>query len=378
MAQGILDQRNSDQGAANMNNQLWNTLAEAELLTAKSSEAQKDLEIGSPWYVKILLAFSGWLAAIFILGFLFTLFSRFYDNTPLLIGFGVSFIIGAYFLLRINANDFVDHLALALSLAGQALLVISVDNFVTLNEEVVIWLVIALVQLPLAFIMPNFVHRVISAFMTTVGFAAALYFFQHSFNGIIIYGAFIMLITALVWLNEFRFPKHIEKLQAVGYGLVLALLTIKGTNLFMHENFWSIRAGDLAQSSWLQPWMGELLLSAVTLFVVWKILQKSHPKASEKAIMLALAGAFVLTLLSTQAQGLVTGVMVVLLGFSASNRVLLGLGIISLLFFISSYYYLLADTLMAKAITLFVLGSGLIIGRWLMLKILSDSAGRTP
>ena len=73
-----------------------------------------------------------------------------------------------------------------------------------------------------------------------------------------------------------------------------------------------------------------------------------------------------------QAQGLMTGVMIVLLGFAASNRVLLGLGIIALLFFISSYYYLLQNTLLDKSITLLILGVILIIGRSIMTKLLPE------
>ncbi|MFT6712643.1 MAG: putative membrane protein, partial [Arenicella sp.] len=60
------------------------------------------------------------------------------------------------------------------------------------------------------------------------------------------------------------------------------------------------------------------------------------------------------------------------------NRVLIGLAVMSLLFYISSYYYLLEISLLDKSLTLLVLGLVLILGRWLMLKLLEiskDSAG---
>ncbi len=61
------------------------------------------------------------------------------------------------------------------------------------------------------------------------------------------------------------------------------------------------------------------------------------------------------------------GMVVMLLGFAGGNRVLLGLGIVSLLFYISSYYYLLDATLLAKAQILLIVGLVLLAVRWLLL-----------
>lgn len=120
--------------------------------------------------------------------------------------------------------------------------------------------------------------------------------------------------------------------------------------------------------------MEQVLLSAITLYVVWKLLQKIHPKPSQIASILALVGVLIITFLSFQAQGLLTGAMIVLLGFSASNRVLLGLGIITLLYFISNYYYSLQNTLLDKSIILFILGIALLAGRFIMLKLLPEQS----
>ncbi len=354
-----------------MNTQLWNKLLKAKLVTG---DIPAQAEIDSPWYIKSIMAFSGWLAAIFILGILFAMYSRLYKETTLLITFGSGFIVAAYLLLRLKANEFLEHLGFALSLAGMALLVMSVDNLVIYHEEAIVWLLVAVVQLLLAFIMPNFVHRVFSSFMAAIGFAAALYFYRKSSLEFSAYSIGLMLVTAWVWLNEFRFTKHIEKLQAVGYGLVSALIVIKGSNIFMNTHFWRTQIDNIDVNTWLQPWMVEVLLSAVTLYVIWSLCQKNQPKTSHKALIIALIGGVALTLLSTQAQGLMVGIMILLLGFSASNRVLVGLGIIAMLLAISSYYYLLNNTLMEKSITLFILGVALIIGRFIMMKLLPNQA----
>ena len=350
-----------------MSDSLWKLLKQAELV---AGDTPNDQPLESPWYVKILLAFSGWLAAIFILGFFFTLFSRLYKNTPLSISIGTALIAGAFIILKQKGNEFLEHLALAISLAGQALIVVGLERFYRSSNPAEIWLIIAIIQVPLALFMPNYVHRVFSSFIAGIGFAAALYYFQEAITAPTIYGAFLMLITALVWLNEFKFPRHIKTLQAIGYGLVLALIVIKASNIFVYQDFWRHTVGDVGVSQWFQPWMGELLLSLVTLFVVWKLLQKTPAKPSQTAMILALIGTLVLTLLSLEAQGLVLGVMILLLGFSASNRILIGLGVISLLFFVSSYYYFLGNTLLDKSITLLILGIALIAGHFLVQKFL--------
>jgi uncharacterized membrane protein len=58
--------------------------------------------------------------------------------------------------------------------------------------------------------------------------------------------------------------------------------------------------------------------------------------------------------------------VIICFGFFCANRVLLGLGIVSLLFYISSYYYLLDTTLLDKSQSLLVVGLILLFVRWLM------------
>jgi len=60
---------------------------------------------------------------------------------------------------------------------------------------------------------------------------------------------------------------------------------------------------------------------------------------------------------------------IVLLGFANGNRVLVGLGIASLLFYVSGYYYLLDATLLVKSGVLAATGAVLIAARWLVLNV---------
>ena len=73
---------------------------------------------------------------------------------------------------------------------------------------------------------------------------------------------------------------------------------------------------------------------------------------------------------SMNVQGITAGIVIICIGFLGANRVLLGVGIVSLLFYISSYYYLLDTTLLDKSQSLLVVGLILLFVRLLIQKIL--------
>jgi uncharacterized membrane protein len=175
----------------------------------------------------------------------------------------------------------------------------------------------------------------------------------------------VMLLASLCWLNEFRYPQQTSTIRPIGYGLTLALIQLKGTALFDYRTIGWHTARDHA-NAWAVPWLGEVLTGAVALFVVWKLLERYGQRIFGRISIAALLGTLLLCGVSMKVQGITTGMVILLLGFSGSNRVLLGLGIVSLLFYISSYYYLLDATLLVKSQTLLVVGVALLVLRWFM------------
>ncbi len=362
-----------------MNNQLWDLLKNENLVEGELPVIE---DVDSPWYIKVLLATSGWLAAIFLLGFLGFLGNVIlvlFLNATIFLVTGIALLGIAFTLLHLSrkgVNEFVEHLAFAFSVAGQILLVFGLLKLLDYPDDSVMWLTIGLVEVALLFIMPNYVHRLVSAFIAAISFAVAIYSYENLSSSLLIYTAFLMLVTALLWLNEFKYQKMIDSIRATAYGFVLALVVITGTKLFMYTSIWQMQRASPG-NEWIQPWVGEVLLSAVALFVVWKLLSKNQVTLFSTTWVLAMIGTLLLTFLSLEAHGLIVGVMILLLGFSASNRVLAGLGVISLLFYISSYYYLLDSSLFDKSLTLLVLGVALILGRWLMLKLIPETSINT-
>ncbi|MDZ7804195.1 DUF4401 domain-containing protein [Thiohalophilus sp.] len=315
--------------------------------------------------MRVLTGFSGWLAALFLLGFVGSAFVWAVENAILSLAVGAVMILGAYTILRHAANEFVEHLALALSLAGQVLVFWGLFRINTPGWSASTWLWIALLELALTWWMPSFVHRVFSTFLAAGALSTA--FMQMHVPYVI--DSVLLLAMAWIWLHLFRYPRQLARLRAVGYGLALALIPLKGSVLFQAGGTgW--RAQPFQVESWLQPWMAELLTVAVMIYVVWQLLQRYQYDSGDRFSLLVLAATLLIALFSLEAPGLATALVILLLGFAVGNRVLLGLGIAALLFFISSYYYLLDITLLAKAGHLLLIGLALLMLRWLAARYL--------
>lgn len=315
----------------------------------------------SPWFIKVLLALTGWVAAVFILMFLAVGFEFLIDKSAAAaIVLGMAMMAAAYALLRLPGNDFVEHLALAVSLAGQLLVAWGLGSMLD-GPNAGFWWSLVTLQAVLAAVMPNFVHRVFSSFCATLALSLAMTGSGAPF----VAGALTLLALVWLWLHEFRYPRRLRQVQALGYGLALGLVAIQYFNRF-ERPLLGWRAGP---ELWTQPWMGELIFAVALLYLLWHLFRQAERPVSRAIEIGVYGGAGLLVLASLQAYGLTQGAVLLVLGFAIGNRLLTGLGVVSLLFSISSYYYLLEVTLLTKALTLLVLGMLLLAGRWLMQRL---------
>ncbi|WP_321283906.1 DUF4401 domain-containing protein [uncultured Vibrio sp.] len=340
--------------------QLWMTLVQAGVVQGDAPQTE---HMESPWYVKVLLAFSGWIAAIFFLCFLAMAYTALIHNSAIAGLTGGAILVVASILLRTPRNEFIEHLALALSLAGQALVVYWIFDHSPVVDALN-WLWVMLFQAVLVVLMPNFIHRVFSSLVLSLAFFMAMLLSGWS----VVVGGTLLGGAAWCWCNELRFPSRMRLVQAAGYGLVLALLFFHGTELSGNRFLFLFSSSRMEQ--WGQPWMGELIKGVVMLSVVWAILRSYQQPAVHPLALMTLLATAVVCGLSLEVYGLTTGVTLIVLGFAASHRVLLGLGIASLLLFLSSYYSLLDLTLLAKSGRLCATGLALLLLRWCMLRVL--------
>lgn len=325
----------------------------------------------SPWYIKLLLALSGWVAAFLLVGFIGSVFGFVMQNAAFSFVLGIAFIAAAYCLLARQDNEFLAHLALAVSLAGQALLMWGVVD--ALHESVQLCaLILAIIEVVLTMIMPSFIHRVFSSFAAACAFYVGVaitgangYYISAVAEGIIV--GILALAMSWLWLHEFRFPHYFKALNAIAYGITLALVIIKMTSVFGIFN--SMRLTDeTTLSANLSPWLGQLLLVAVLVWVVARIVGRLK-YAPIRVLQAAIVGALVVGVCSVKAPGIVIGILMLLLGHHARNTLLTALGIAALIGFISRYYYFLEHTLAVKAGILLALGITLLMLRYVLIRV---------
>ncbi|GHC23415.1 DUF4401 domain-containing protein [Aidingimonas halophila] len=336
---------------------LRETLARAGIAVA-GKEALPSLE--APWYVRALQALSGWLAALFLLVFIGLAAIPLIESSLASMVMGLTMLATAYGLLRKTPGDFGEHLALAISLAGQGLAVWAVGTFLGAMSVGLWWAVLAL-QAVLATAMPSSTHRILSAFAASL----ALYMVMAQSGIPYIASGLILLALTWLWLNEFRWPARMRHMQSLGYGLLLGVLTLQLVAYFGQPLMGWWYGFDTALWSWMGPWMADVL--AMLALLLLRGVFQHHERPIEPVIRIVAYGAVaVLMLVSFQAHGVLQGGVVVALGFAIGNRVVAGLGVILLLSSIGSYYYLLDVTLLTKAMTLFAIGVSLLAMRWLL------------
>jgi hypothetical protein len=336
---------------------LWNRLRQEDVVDEGMPE---ETVTESPWYVRAMLGVAGWIAALFLLGFVAVGLEFVIKSETASIIMGLVALLAAYAILSAAANDFLQQFGLAVSFAGQALIVFGCGELLDWRGNGIWWL-IALLQVVVAVVMPSFMQRLVAAFFGVYAFSVALEY--HAFVVFVL----ATLVIALIWLKEFAWSRWGRVLRPVGYGMTLALVCLKGPVLSGQTlGFWYPRGG--AMTLMIPPWVGELALGLLLVAVVARLMSRNNVPWGSRPMVIALFAAALVAGVSLEMSGIAVGLVVVLLGFSNSNRILVGLGIAALLFYVSGYYYALNATLLVKSGMLGAMGVALLSARWVLLK----------
>jgi hypothetical protein len=321
----------------------------------------------SAWYIKLLLASSGWLAAVFLLGFFALGLEDLLRNETVALIIGMLLLVGAWLLLRAQAlNVFASHLALAMSLAGQALMLWPLVEWLGEGSSR-FWLALFVLQAALAWIMPDFLHRVFSAAVAAIALAMLLW--TQRWYPLPV--PLLLFAVSWLWLHEFAYPRQLQRIVPIAYGITLGLLLARSFWAF-GMNFWIADSSGMDDTTRLPFWLGNVLLTLVIVFVVWRLLQRHGLTWTDRCWQAAMVAAVLLGVLSQEVSGISIGMTLLILGFAARNRVLMGIAVAALLYFISSYYYYLGATLLVKSAILVGVGTVCLLLRWVVLRWLQQ------
>lgn len=337
---------------------LWAKLQGAGLAEGAMPEAG---DARAPWFVRLMLGIAGWIGAFFLLGFVGAALAFLVQSAGSAFVVGAGACAGAVFIFRVAPkNDFIAQFGLAVSLAGQVLMTYAAAQWIE-RSATGIALYIALQQLLLFVLVPNFVHRLWASWS---GALAAAYAMLDA--GLF---AFTPAATtaAFIWfaLAEFRLARHGEMLRAGLYGLALTAVIAA----MMHGDLASgLFHGRTHAISLGEPglWLGRLASLAVLLWAVAALLRREGLGFSSGQGRVGLAGALILGVASIKAPGVGPAVAILVVGFANADRVLQGLGIVALLGYLSHYYYSLQATLLLKSGLLVATGIALLAARLAM------------
>lgn len=342
---------------------LWQALSEQGLVTG---ELPTDF-LPAPWYVRTMQGIAGWIGALFIMGFFGAMLDDFLRDEIFELSIGGLLCVLTGFIFHIaRHNDFAQQFGLAMSFAGQGFFMFGLFEIFKHDSEQIVFFTVFVFQALLSVFIANSIHRVLTSSAAMI----ALMLFLH---GLGIYGlisGITALGLALIWMNEKYWAVHGFILRPIGYGLALALLQFEVLHLFSGIDF-----GDWfhAEKTWMMlhaPLIGTLLVAITFIWVIIELLKKSQIALDSHTALFALTAALILCLLSFVAKGLVTALLILLLGFNVQSRVLMGLGLAALLGFLGRYYYLLEFTLLFKSIVLFLTGLVLLSIRFALNKFL--------
>lgn len=337
---------------------LWEVLQRSHVVSGSMPEENV---VSTPWYLRIMLGVLGWIASVFLFGFVVLLLEFDTDNNVAHMVIGAIALVVAYFIFIKQSTAFSEQFGLATSFAGQGLVLYGFIEFSELDVNEVWWSV-AVLQIVVASFLSNTIQRFVSSFIgvNAIYFALSVDGIQSIMSGV------ISVLVVLMWLNEYRWPPLSRFLRPVAYGLTVALLQWNAHYFFVatFDDLLYLQ-GDI--QSVIPQLIINFIVGALLLIVVAHIMRANDVRWRSRSMLIAMGVSLLIVSVSFEMAGVVSAFTVILLAYMNGNRLLLGLGITTLLLFISGFYYTLASTLLFKSAILAATGVVLLLGRWVLL-----------
>ncbi len=315
--------------------------------------------LATPWYLRFMVGFGAWLAAVFFMGF-FTLLTH---SKPAALFFGALLLIAAIATRRLDRGDFLNQLAFAASLSGQLLILFGSDIRSATGMAL---LVLALQGVTIAFYRDK-THRLLSTLVAIAALQALFFEWKWPYAAPALAGLLAMAFTHF-WLQgaAYSTPTRDRLLRPIAYGLVIAMFGLLLPSMFPpafnNDNPFYQHARHL--------WLSTVLLGAVLLYLVHVFLKERGLRPFGPLAWAGYDAVLLLMWPGLKAPGLIGALIVLLIGFRRGNRLLIGMALLFLAAFLSAYYYHLSISLLQKSAALAGSGAVLLALRWALLKLL--------
>lgn len=303
-------------------------------------------EANAPWFIKVITILGAWFGSLLFLGSL--IIAQILQSEESMITVGCILILTGIILSYANKkNHLLDSICLSFSILGQILLGIGIWDKTGGFKPVCYAGII--VQSSIYLLAQSYTQKFISvilfpACLLGIIWNSPLFEATH-----LLIGA-LSIASVLIWVNEIplqiRLKKHPYFYIPTAYGLVLGLLLI--LVLSINNRFFEVN---------IIHWYIASLISFLSLiFILYKSLCQNL--GIGRNVFWLTVGVITIVLSPTaQTPGIITSLMVIVLGFEKGNRALFTLGILFLAIFVISFYYSLQQTLLIKSIILMSTGA---------------------
>jgi hypothetical protein len=344
---------------ANMKTVIEALMAEGYLPPEKQAELAGLLaneEASTTWYIQAAVGISAWIAALFIIGFIvsgviLTQSALAYSITGLIF---CAAAVGVKHLF--SRSIFAGQLTLAISLAGQGLFVAGV--YLGTESLLATCLITILMEAALILLYPGKLHRFISALILLGAILTLLYAEWEMYEATHLLVILLMSLAILIWHEDTYFVTlGLHPLsRPLGYAATLTLFGLLLPSVIYQLNY---------VKYW---WISTLgLLVATLILFIFLIPGRGSLNFSLTVTAATAGGVVILGLITWQTPGILASLTLLLLGFWRGHRLVWGLAVAFLAFFIAAFYYNLTLSLYEKSLILVGSGALLFLARYIFL-----------
>jgi len=339
---------------------VFSQLAEESLLDSGWEPKVRELLVREhneqPWYVRVMVGFSAWLASWMFIGFIVG--AAIVESSQATLILGVVLVVGAVVGRCVSDNDFITQMALAVSLAGEALMVFGVGR-ITHSVELSLFSFIAL-EAVLVIFYPDIVHRFLSAAAILIASAGLLFEWKAlDWVHVIAIGFGAAFVALVLFEQDFLARGQARLITPVKWGVLFGQLSVLmlSTIYVLPELMDNMRFFP-------RPWISGIGLGLLFLYLVYRVIQSARfplkPNITAVVYMICVVALAVLSM----SPGLIMALIILLLGFAQADRVLAGTAIGFFTVFLAAFFYGIEMTLFMKSIIFIAAGSVLVAGRW--------------
>ena len=320
--------------------------------------AREQDEVENIWYIRLIQGIAGWLAALFLMGFLGFGVAGLFEHGAAMMVLGLVINVSAYGYYKADRDsDFFEQMVLAFSLTGQFLFAFGMFELFDFKNRH--WLVVVgIYQLLLMWVMNHYLHRFLSAWFAIIALFWGFESLVYSGVGSALVGA----VFVWLWLDKCGWQAERNFYEPIAYALGLSLLQL---NVQSHVWLFGWFHRNPGAGSWLMQnadWLSALLNSVVLLYLVYRLATEYRVKSSSQSGRLLMLAAVLLLFSAMPVIGLSSALLVLLVGYARQNKVLMVMGGLALLGFVSWYYYSLHITLLNKSLVLMAMGLAMLLG----------------